>query len=94
MSPSVTAMPKMSTGWPKSTTCTQAWLGDSVAARHWNFGCMASRSRMDPLVTAPMQPSPTWTVVFTSPQNAPSPGWLSTSWTTVTHGPGFFARCS
>ena len=30
-----------------------AWLGESVAARHWNWGHIMSRSRIEPLVTAP-----------------------------------------
>ena len=42
---------------------------------------------MDPLVTAPSEPSPLWTAVFTSPQKAPNPGSGSMSWMTVTVGP-------
>ena len=33
-----------------------------------------SRSRIEPLVMAPTQPSPQWMLVLTSPQKAPSPG--------------------
>jgi len=60
-----------------------------------NAGDIASRSRTEPSVMTPTQPSPACTCVCTSPQNAPNPvSGASMSWITERLGSGCVAMCS
>src|SRR6516225_8441760 len=62
-----TIIPATLTVPPKSTRWTWACEGMIEPARTKKSGAIASRSRTEPSVTTPAQPSPLWTLLCTSP---------------------------
>ena len=62
---------KKATGLPKSTMWTWAWEGPMRPPMIWKPGASMSRSRNEPLVTQPSEPSALCTVLCTSPHQAP-----------------------
>ena len=70
-SPGCTDMPCTVTGTANSTTCTHACEGPREPASAPKPGAQSAKSRIDPLVTTPSEPSPEWMLLFTSPHQAP-----------------------
>jgi hypothetical protein len=88
-SPGLIRTPPTLIGIPKSTMCTLACDTETWAAQNWKPSARtSSRSRTEPSVTTPTQPSARWMFACTSPHWAPWPRGLSRSCTTITRGAG------